>query len=124
MKNKFPLSSAGKITVACLLIATSGIVIQILSGVPYPRIPPVFFMLLIPVTLIVFGRWRWTPIVAILVGLFLIIGLFTSGASVRLYDWALLGGSIGLWIQMLGVIGFILSGAIATVQNYTPGLNS
>ena len=124
MKNKHPLSPAGKITVACLLIATSGIIIQILSGVPYPKIPPVFFMLLIPVALIVFGRWRWTPIAAILVGLFLIVGLFTSGASVRLYYWTLLGGSIGLWIQMLAVTGFILSGSIATVQNYMPRLNN
>jgi len=124
MKKKHPLSPAGKITVACLLIATSGIIIQILSGVPYPKIPPVFFMLLIPVALIVFGRWRWAPIAAILVGLFLIFGLFSSGASVRLYDWTLFGGSIGLWIQMLGVVGFILYGSIATVQNYMRRLNS
>lgn len=71
MNEQNPLSLAGKLTVAGLVVAAAGVVIQIVSGHDYPMIPPVFFILLIPASLIALGRWRWTPVSAVLAGLFL-----------------------------------------------------
>lgn len=115
------LSSMQRLTVAALLIAATGVVIQIASGVSYPAVPPVFFILLVPAALIGFGGWRWTPLVATLGGLFLILGLFGSGAAARLFDASHpggVGGSVGLWVQMVAVLVATLSGAVATLQGY------
>ena len=122
MTRQRSVSLAGKLTVVGLVVAAGGVVIQMLSGVAYPTIPPVFFIVLIPAALIAFGRWFWTPVTAVLAGLFLTFGLFASGASVRLFDLTQrggVGGSIGLWIQMLGVIAAAVVGVAATIQNYS-----
>jgi len=108
-----PLSSSAKVAVAGLLVATAGVVVQMVSGVDFPTIPPVFFLQLIPAGLIAFGRWRWTPVTAVLAGLFLTVGLFLSGESDRLFDWQLAGGSAGLWIQTVSVSIAAVAAAIA-----------
>jgi NhaP-type Na+/H+ or K+/H+ antiporter len=118
MKNKPLLSVYNKYTVAGLLIATGGVIIQILSGAPYPTIPPVFFILLVPAALIAFSHLRWAPAIAVLAGLFLTFGLFASGASTRLIHLNKLGDSIGLWIQTLAVVLACVAGILAIVQNY------
>ena len=115
------LSPASKLTVAALLVSAAGVVIQIISGVDYPTIPPVFFILLIPAALIAFGPWRWTPSIAVIASAFLTVGLFGSGTSTRLFNWSLIGGpggSVGLWIQMLAVVVAGVAAVVATVQNY------
>jgi hypothetical protein len=119
MKTKFPLSSEGKITIAFLIVAAAGVLIQIISGHPYPTIPPVFFILLIPAALIYFTPWRWTPISAILAGIFLTAGLFLSGASQRLTDFQNPGDSTGLWIQSLAVLGALIASCIAAYKNFS-----
>ena len=118
MKRKFLLSSEGKITIVCLIIAAAGVVIQIISGHPYPTIPPVFFILLIPAALIYFAPWRWTPVSAVLAGIFLTAGLFLSGASHRLIDLQNPGDSAGLWIQSLAVFGMLIAGCIAAYKHF------
>lgn len=107
-----------QLTVVALLIATAGVVIQMIAGVDFPTIPPVLFILLIPAGLVAVGRWRWTPVSAVLAGVFLTVGLFASGSAPRLLDLSQLGGFVGLWVQMLAVIGALVGGLIATVQNY------
>ena len=109
---------ADKSIVIGSVIAAAGVVIQIASGAAYPKVPPVFFILLIPAGLVAFGRWRWPPAIATLGGLFLTAGLFLSGSSVRLFDLSRLGVSIGLWVQTLAVFVATVAGVIATVQNY------
>jgi len=121
MNKQNPLSLADKLTVGGLIVAAVGVVLQIISGHDYPTVPPVFFILLIPAGLIAFGRWRWTPITAVLAGLFLTFGLFASGGSPRLFNPSQLGDSVGLWIQMLAVIVATVTGIIATIQNYRSG---
>jgi hypothetical protein len=118
MKERIPLLLAGKLTVASLVVATAGIVIQIISGADYPIVPPVFFILLIPAGLIAFGRWRWTPVTAVLAGLFLTFGLFASGESRRLLDANPPGDLVGLWVQMLAVLVAAVAGIISTIHNY------
>src|SRR5215207_302491 len=119
MRGQMRVSSAGKLTIAALLVATAGVVIQMVSGQPYPTVPPVFFIQLIPAALIAVGRWWWTPVTAILAGVFLTFGLFASGAALRLFDLGQAGGaggSVGLWVQMLAVAVATIAGIVATVQ--------
>ena len=121
MKRQYPFSSVEILAIGGLIVAAVGVVIQIASGHPYPTIPPVFFILLIPAGLVAFGPWRWTPVPAVLAGLFLTIGLFASGESARLFDLAQsgrFGGAIGLWVQMLAVVVATVAAITATVQNY------
>jgi hypothetical protein len=119
MKEKLHLTTAGMLIVGGLITATIGVVIQIISGVPYPKVPPVFFIQLIPAGLVIFGKWRWTPLVVIIGSVFLTIGLFTSGAAVRLTDFHNPGGSIGLWIQMLSVLVALFAGVAAMTRRYS-----
>src|SRR5262245_42101413 len=118
MNQLLPLSLAGKLTVASLVVAAGGVVIQIVSGADYPPIPPVFFILLIPAGLIAFGRWRWTPAVAVLAGLFLTFGLFASGESPRLFNWSRLGDSVGLCVQTATVRVGAVGGSMGWVHTY------
>jgi hypothetical protein len=118
------LSSAAKVVVGGLLVATLGVVVQRVSGVGYPTIPPVFYILLVPAALVAFGRWRWTPAAAVLAGLFLTVGLFLSGESDRLFEWELPGGSAGLWIQTAAVTVAAVAGAVAVVRNYRPSIQT
>jgi hypothetical protein len=118
MTERTSLSFAGKVIVVALVIAAAGVVIQIASGAAYPKVPPVFFILLIPAGLVALGRWWWTPAIATLGGLFLTEGLFLSGSSARLFDPRRFGDSIGLWVQALAVFAATVAGIVATVQNY------
>ena len=119
MKERLPLSPAGKLIAASLFIAVAGVMIQVVSGHPYPKVPPVFFILLIPAGLVIFVRRRWTPIVAIIAGIFLTNGLFGSGAYMRLLHITNAGDSIGLWIQTIAVVAATLAGIVAIIQNYS-----
>src|SRR5882672_7568608 len=104
MKKTQALSSVEKLTVTALVVAAAGVILQIISGAHYPPVPPVFFILLVPAALIAFGRKPWALIVAIVAGLFLTQGLFTSGAATRLYRPHQIGDTVGLWIQSLAVV--------------------
>ncbi len=118
MNMQNPLSLAGKWTVASLIAAAAGVVIQIVSGHDYPTIPPVFFILLIPAGLIAFGRWRWTPVIATLAGYFIFVSYFLSSSTVRLLDLSQFGAFIGLWLQFLASFVTVVAGFVAAVQNY------
>jgi hypothetical protein len=112
------LSTGEKVALASLVVAAVGVVIQMAAGHPYPTVPPVFFLLLIPAGLIAFGRWRWAPVPAVLAGLFLTLGLFASGASGRLFDLTNPADSLGLWIQTLAVLVATAAAIVSTIQNY------
>lgn len=70
MNQRNTLTLNGKVTVAALLLAAAGFVIQIVSGVDVPPVPPGLIILLVAAALVAFGPWRWTPVVAIVVGFF------------------------------------------------------
>jgi hypothetical protein len=81
MNQRSPLSPAGKVTVAALLVAAAGFAIQIVSGVDVPTVPPGLVIMLVAAALVAFGPWRWTPVVGMIVGLFLLVGFFASGSG-------------------------------------------
>ncbi len=118
MNQRSSLSPAGKVTVAALLVAAAGFAIQIVSGVDVPTVPPGLIILLVAAALVAFGPWRWTPVVGIVVGLFLLVGFFASGAVGSLLDLSWLGVIIGAWIQFLAVMVAVVARVVATVQNY------
>lgn len=112
------LSKLSKLTVYGLIAAAVGIVIQIASGIDFPTIPPGLFFALIPAALIAFGPWRWTPILGAIVGLFLFVGLFLSGGADRLVDPTPFGGLVGLWLMVVAEILVMVTGVMATMENY------
>ena len=118
MNQRNSLSLNGKVTVAALLVAAAGIVIQYVSGVDFPTVPPGLIILLVAAALVAFGPWRWTPIVGIVVGLFFLVGFFASGAVGSLLEPSQLGVFVGAWVQFLAVIVAVVAGAVATVQNF------
>jgi hypothetical protein len=118
------LSAAGKLNVAGMVTAAAGIIIQIASGSGlYPTIPPGPIILLAGAGLVGLGPWRWTPIVGVVVPLFLLVGAviaaINSGAFVdQLADPGQVGVGIfaGDVIQLLGVITALVAGSVALRQ--------
>jgi hypothetical protein len=118
MKQRSSLSLAGKLTVAALLVAAAGIVIQIVSGVDFPTVPPGLIILLVAAGLVAFGPWRWIPAVGASVGLLLLVGFFASGTAGRLLDPIQFGRFVGVWVLFLAVIVAVIVGTTATIQNF------
>ena len=118
MNKRSSLSPAGKVTVAALLVAAAGFLIQIVSGVDVPTVPPGLVIMLVAAALVAFGPWRWTPVVGVIVGLFLLVGFFASGSVGSLLAPDQSGVFVGAWVQFLAVIVTVVAGIVAAVQNY------
>ena len=118
MKKKSTASLSKRISIASLIISSAGVIIQIIAGATYPAVPPVFFILLIPAALMAFTPWWWTPITAIIGGLFLTVGLFLSGGLNRLFNQTNVLDAAGLWIQTLSIIIALIAALAATILNY------
>ena len=113
MKNETGGNSIRKNTIVALLLATGGVIVQILAGAHYPGVPPVFFLLLIPAVLMAVVHRRWVFAVSLLASCFLTLGLFSSGAYKRLFS-ANPADAAGLWIQSLAV-GLVIIFSIAGI---------
>lgn len=118
MKQRRLLSRGSQLTVAALLVAATGFVIQIVSGVVVPTVPPGLVILVVAAALVAFAPWRWIPIVGVVVGLFLLVGFFASGAVVSLLEPSQLGVFLGAWVQFLAVTVAVVTGIVAVGQNY------
>jgi hypothetical protein len=103
------------------LSAAGGVVIMMISGVDFQMtIPPGLLILLIPAGLVAVGRWRWTRIIATLVGLFVFVSYFPSGAAARLLEPSEFGAFIGLWLQFLGSFAAVVAGMVAATHSGVP----
>jgi hypothetical protein len=102
------------INVAGLLGAAVGIVIQIASGVDYPRVPPGLILLLGTAALVIGTGWRWVTYLAVVVPLFLLVGgsIAPTGRN-NLTDPGSFGPFIGTVIQMTAVVVAFAAGALA-----------
>jgi uncharacterized membrane protein len=114
------LAAAAKLTMACLVVAAAGIVIQIASGAEYPTVPPGLIILLATAGLVAFGaRWRWTIIVGVIVSLFLLAGgALAPQTRDQLGDPTQVGVFIGTVIQLLALVVALVAGVAATRQSY------
>jgi hypothetical protein len=74
--------------------------------------------MLVAAALVAFGPWRWTPVVGVVVGLFLLVGFFASGSVGSLLAPDRSGVFVGAWVQFLAVIVTVVAGIVAAVQNY------
>jgi hypothetical protein len=120
MSRSRSLSAAGKLTVAGLVVAAAGIVIQIASGAEYPTVPPGLIILLVAAGLVALGaRWRWTPLVGVVVALFLLVGgALAPQARDQLGDPGAVGVFVGTVIQLLALVVALIAGVAATRQSY------
>jgi len=99
MYTRSPLSTAGKVTVATLLVAAGGFVLQMLSGVTNtPTMPPGLVTLLEAAGLVALLSWRWMPVVGAFAGLFDLIAFVAIGAVGRLLELSPLSSFVGPWI--------------------------
>ena len=119
------LSAAGKLNVAGMVAAAAGIIIQIGSGSDlYPTIPPGPIILLAGAALVALGPWRWTPVVGVVVPLFLFVGAVMAAVnSGEFVDQLTDPGQVGIGIfagdviQLLGVITALVAGIVALRQS-------
>ena len=120
IKPQLPL--VAKLLSLGLIVAALGVTIQFFTGVPgFPKVPPGPFILGGAGILVALLRWRWTPIVGLIVALFISVGLLAAGgAGDRLSTPGELGPFIGTAFMVLGLITAIGSGAAATLRLLRP----
>jgi type VI protein secretion system component VasK len=113
-------SAATSLTVASLIMAAAGIVIQIASGAEYPTIPRGLLILLAAAGLVALAtRWRWTIIIGVIVSLFLLVGgALAPQAREQLGDPTQVGVFIGTVIQLLALVVALVASVAATRQRY------
>jgi hypothetical protein len=106
-----------RVNVAGILVAAAGIMTQFLAGVVgFPTIPPGPIILVVAAALVVFGR-RWSPIIAVVAPLFVLIGgaIATAvnwGSGAPLSDPSELGGFVGAVVQFVGLIVAVAAGVL------------
>ena len=115
------LSPAARLNALGLLVAAAGIMIQYVSGVDYPAIPPGPIILLAAAAVVAFGRWRWSPVVGLVAALFLSIGgaiatIAGNGFSETLGDPGAVGGFAGAMVQIAGLAIALAAGLVAAMR--------
>jgi hypothetical protein len=118
VKQKGPQTPAAKLNVAGLVVAAAGIMIQYVSGVDFPTIPPGPIILLAAAAVVAFGPWRWSPVVGLVAALFLLIGgaiatIVGNGFNETLGDPGEIGGFAGAVVQIMGLVTALAAGIVA-----------
>lgn len=114
-----------KLNVAGLVLAASGMVLQISSGSElYPVIPPGPIVLVAAAAAVAFGPRRWSPYIATVVPAFLIVGgIIASVVSGEFVDQLTDVGEPGIFIgsvaQVVGLITALVAG-IGTWRHRRP----
>jgi hypothetical protein len=110
------LSPAAKLNAAGMVIAIAGIVVQLAAGVDYPTVPPGPIILAVAAGIVVFTRQRWTPLVGVVVPLFLLVGgviAASVNADNALRHPADVAAFTGTVVQMVGVLVALIAGVRA-----------
>jgi hypothetical protein len=92
------LSPAARLNALGLAVAATGIMIQYVSGVDYPTIPPGPIILLAAASVVVFGPWRRAPV---------------AGLNETLGDPSEPGGFLGALLQTAGLVIALPAGVVA-----------
>jgi hypothetical protein len=116
------------LNVVGLLVAATGIMIQYVSGVDFPTVPPGPIILLAAAAVVAFGPWRWSPFVGLGAAVFLSIGgaiatIAGNGFNETLGDPGELGGFAGALIQIAGLAIALPAGIVAAKRtSHRPGV--
>jgi hypothetical protein len=99
--------------------------IQYVSGVDYPTIPPGPLILLVGAAVVAFGPWRWSPVVGLVVALFVSIGgviatVAGDGFTPQLSDPGAVGGFAGTLVQLVGLGVAVPAGVVAARRGAGP----
>jgi hypothetical protein len=117
------LSPAATLNAIFLFIATAGIILQIIVGVPgYPVVPPGPIILAAAgiVVLTLAAKYRWVLYIGIVAPAFILVGGLIEGSIWdRLATPADFGPFLGTALQMLGVVAALMCG-IAAVAGVSP----
>jgi hypothetical protein len=119
------LSPAARLNAAGLVVAAAGIVIQYVSGVDFPTIPPGPVILLVAAAVVVFGPWRRAAAVGLVAAAFVSLGgvvatIAGDGFSETLGDPGEVGGFVGAVIQIGGLMIALPAGVVA-VRRFASG---
>ena len=109
---------ARELNIAGLVVAAAGIMIQYVSGVEYPTVPPGPIILLAAAGVVAFGPWRWAPVVGLVAALFLTIGgsiatIAGNGFNATLGNPDEAGGFAGAVVQIAGLAIALPAGVLA-----------
>jgi hypothetical protein len=112
------LSPAARLNAAGLVVAAAGIMIQYVSGVDFPTIPPGSIILLVAAAVVVFGPWRRAPAVGLVAAAFVSIGgviatIAGDGFGSTLGDPSEVGGFLGAVVQIAGLMIALPAGVVA-----------
>lgn len=112
------MTSPRALSAFALLIAAVGIEIQIVGGnIPeYPAVAPGVIVFIAGAAIVWFVPWRGAPVAAILIALFMVVGLVASDQASRLIDVEAVLDTVGLWIQMIAVVVALVTGVVAIVR--------
>lgn len=114
-----PLSTATKTAIGAFVAGSAGIAVLWASGQEFPFYPPPGLLIqLAAAMLLTFGRWRWTPFVGAVVGLFLVVGFAVSGivdgaGFDNLAGANGIGHAVGQWILVLSAVVASVAGVVA-----------
>jgi hypothetical protein len=112
------LSNARKLTVAALLAAAIGFVIQMISGVTdTPTIPPGLVAMLVAAGLVSFARAYWIPLAGPVIGLLSLVVFVAIGAADRLLRPGATVAFAGAWLMVVALTVAIVGGTFATIQS-------
>lgn len=112
------LSRTRKLTIAALLVAAIGFVIQMISGITdTPTIPPGLVVILVAAGLVSFAPASWMPFAGAVAGLFNLVAFVAVGAGDRLLEPAATGAFTGAWLMVVALIVATVAGTFATIWN-------
>jgi hypothetical protein len=124
MESNNPLSPAARLNAAGLAVAAAGIMIQYVSGVDFPTIPPGPIILLAAAAVVLFVPWRRAPAVGLGAAAFVSLGgviatIAGNGFAETLGDPGGVGGFLGALVQIAGLT-IALPAGVASVRRLEP----
>lgn len=107
-------------TVGALVVGACGIGLLWAGGVKFPvAVPPGIVILLVGAVSVAAAPWRWTPAVGALLGAFVTVGFLISPTGLdNLTGHAGVTVMLGQSVQLVGVLGALLFGVLATRARY------
>lgn len=104
--------------VAGLLAATVGIGIGWAAGNQFRTvIPPGIIILPIIAALVASKRWPWTPVLAVVVALYIMTGVIANNGASALAGHRGFGIAVGRWLQLIGLLITMGAGVRWIVQH-------